>query len=206
MNPLATRGGTVILGILLAILATFALNGGGFHLNGIEITVWIHAIVGIAWVGLLFYFNAVQIPAVGQALADGDSGPGPAAINKYVAPRALFWFRWAAVLTWLTGVSGLAQVGGGMEGIHLAFTFNNFSFSGPMAVLGMGAWLGTIMLFNVWVLIWPNQKKILGIKPATPEEIAKAKSVALTASRINTALAFPMLLGMTAYGHGSLLF
>lgn len=206
MNPLATRGGTVILGILLAILATFALNGGGFHLNGIEITVWIHVIVGIAWVGLLFYFNAVQIPAVGQALADGDSGPGPAAINKYVAPRALFWFRWAAVLTWLTGVSGLAQIGGGMVGIHSAFTFNNFSFSGNMAWLGMGAWLGTIMLFNVWVLIWPNQKKILGIKPATPEEIAKAKSVALTASRINTALAFPMLLGMTAYGHGSLLF
>ena len=206
MNPLATRGGTVILGILLAILATFALNGGGFHLNGIEITVWIHVIVGIAWVGLLFYFNAVQIPAVGQALADGDSGPGPAAINKYVAPRALFWFRWAAVLTWLTGMSALVQVGGGHKAITAAFTFNDFTFTGNMAWLGMGAWLGTIMLFNVWVLIWPNQKKILGIKPATPEEIAKAKSVALTASRINTALAFPMLLGMTAYGHGSLLF
>ncbi|MEN8214270.1 MAG: urate hydroxylase PuuD [Pseudomonadota bacterium] len=204
MNPLATRGGTVILGILLAILATLALNGGGFTLNIIEITVWAHAIVGIAWVGLLFYFNAVQVPAVGQAIADGESGPGPAAINKYVAPRALFWFRWAAVLTWLTGVSGLAQVGGGHQGIHLAFTFNNFSFDGPMAVLGMGAWLGTIMLFNVWVLIWPNQKKILGIKPATPEEIAKAKSVALMASRTNTALAFPMLLGMTGYAHGLL--
>ena len=204
MNPLATRGGTVILGILLAILATFALNGGTFTPNGIEITIWIHVIVGIAWVGLLFYFNAVQVPAVGQALADGDAGPGPAAINKYVAPRALFWFRWAAVLTWLTGVSGLAQVGGGHEAIHAAFTFNYFSFSGPMAVLGMGAWLGTIMLFNVWGLIWPNQKKILGIKPATPEEIARAKSVALMASRTNTALAFPMLLGMTGYAHGLL--
>jgi uncharacterized membrane protein len=206
MNPLATRGGTVILGILLAILATFALNGGGFHLNGLEITVWIHVIVGIAWVGLLFYFNAVQIPAVGEALADGDTGPGPAAINKYVAPRALFWFRWAAVLTWLTGISALGQLGGGHEAIHAAFTFNNFTFSGNLAWLGMGAWLGTIMLLNVWGLIWPNQKKILGIKPATPEEIVKAKTIALMASRVNTALAFPMLLGMTAYGHGVLLF
>jgi len=206
MNPLATRGGTVILGILLAILATFALNGGGFHLNGLEITVWIHVIVGIAWVGLLFYFNAVQIPAVGQALADGDAGPGPAAINKYVAPRALFWFRWAAVLTWLTGVSALGQLGDGHQAIHAAFTFNNFTFSGNLAWLGMGAWLGTIMLLNVWGLIWPNQKKILGIKPATPEEIVKAKTIALMASRVNTALAFPMLLGMTAYGHGVLLF
>jgi uncharacterized membrane protein len=204
MNPLATRGGTVILGVLLAVLATFALNGGTFSPNGIEITIWIHAIVGIAWVGLLFYFNAVQVPAVNLAVAEGDSGPGPGAINRYIAPRALFWFRWAAVLTWLTGVSGLAQVGGGAQGIHLAFTFNDFSFSGPMAVLGMGAWLGTIMLFNVWVLIWPNQKKILGMVEATPEEIASAKRTALTASRINTALAFPMLLGMTGYAHGLL--
>ncbi len=206
MNPLSTRGGTVILGILLAILATFALNGGGFNPNSLEITVWMHVIVGIAWVGLLFYFNAVQVPAVGQALADGDAGPGPAAINKYVAPRALFWFRWAAVLTWLTGMSALVQVGGGHKAITAAFTFNDFSFTGHMAWLGMGAWLGTIMLLNVWGLIWPNQKKILGLKQATPEEIVKAKKVALMASRVNTALAFPMLLGMTAYGHGNLLF
>ncbi len=89
-----------------------------------------------------------------------------------------------------------------MVGIHSAFTFNNFTFSGSMAVLGMGAWLGTIMLFNVWVLIWPNQKKILGMVDATAEEIARAKVVALMASRTNVALSIPMLLGMTAFGHG----
>ena len=193
MNPLKTLSGTVIAGIVLALFFTALLsNGAG---SSIEWTVWIHVIVGIMWIGLLYYFNFVQVPAVGAALADGD--PGPAAINKYVAPRALLYFRWAAVLTWLTGVSALAQIGGGMEGIHNAFTLSN-----GMAVIGMGAWLGTIMLFNVWVLIWPNQQKLLGLKPATDEEKAKAKVVALMASRTNTMLSIPMLLGMTAHGHG----
>ncbi|MCW8824998.1 MAG: urate hydroxylase PuuD [Gammaproteobacteria bacterium] len=193
MNPLKSISGTIILGILLGLAAVVAL--GGEHANPIEWTVWLHVIVGIAWVGLLYYFNFIQVPAVGEALADGD--PGPAAINKYIAPKALLWFRWAAIATWLTGASALAQLGNGMQGFYDAFMFAN-----GMEVIGMGAWLGTIMLFNVWVLIWPNQKKILGMVDATPEEIAKAKVVALMASRTNTALSIPMLLGMTAFGHG----
>jgi len=141
----------------------------------------------------------VQTPAVANALADANSGgPGPAAINKYVAPRALLWFRWAALLTWLSGAAALHKLGI----LVPAFTFENFTFAGSASVIGMGAWLGTIMLFNVWVLIWPNQKKILGIVQATPEQIAKGKVVALMASRTNTLLSIPMLLGMTAYGHG----
>ncbi len=193
MNPLKSIWGTVILGVILGLIAVVAL--GGEHSNPAEWIVWIHVIVGIAWVGLLYYFNFIQVPAVGEALASGD--PGPAAINKYIAPKALLWFRWAAIATWLTGASALAQLGNGMQGFYDAFMFAN-----GMEVIGMGAWLGTIMLFNVWVLIWPNQKKILGMVDATAEEIARAKVVALMASRTNVALSIPMLLGMTAFGHG----
>ncbi len=196
MNPLLSPVKSAIVGVILAMVFAFAFSTGNG--NPAEWTVWIHVIVGIMWIGLLYYFNFVQVPAVGAALADGDAGPGPAAINKYVAPRALFYFRWAALLTWLTGLSALAQVGGmGMTSIMDAFLLK-----GSMGVIGVGAWLGTIMLFNVWVLIWPNQQKILGLKEATADEIAKCKVTALYASRINTILSIPMLLSMTAHGHG----
>lgn len=195
MNPLKTVTGTLVSGLILAIIFTFML-GGGSAINGLEIMVWVHVFVGIIWIGLLYYFNFVQVQAMAAGLADSD-GPGPAAIGKYVAPRALLWFRWAALITWLTGLGALGHMGSGMQGIIDAFTL-----SGGMAIIGMGAWLGTIMLFNVWVLIWPNQKKILGMVESTPEAIAKAKVVALMASRTNTMLSIPMLLGMTAHGHG----
>jgi len=197
MNPLKSRIGTVVAGVVLALLLVVLLktpNSEGvtvYAINVLEINVWLHVIVGIAWIGLLYYFNAVQVPGVGEALADGD--PGPAAINKYIAPRALFWFRWAAVLTWITGVGALQHMGG---------LVGAFTLAEGWQVIGMGAWLGTIMLFNVWVLIWPNQQKILGMKEATADEIAKAKVVALMASRTNTLLSFPMLVGMTGFGHG----
>ncbi len=197
MNPLKSRIGTVVAGVVLALLLVVLLktpNSEGvtvYAINALEINVWLHVIVGTAWIGLLYYFNAVQVPGVGEALADGD--PGPAAINKYIAPRALFWFRWAAVLTWITGVGALQHMGG---------LVGAFTLAEGWQVIGMGAWLGTIMLFNVWVLIWPNQQKILGMKEATADEIAKAKVVALMASRTNTLLSFPMLVGMTGFGHG----
>ncbi|VAW72934.1 hypothetical protein MNBD_GAMMA15-333 [hydrothermal vent metagenome] len=196
MNPLKSITGTIVSGIVLALIIAFAMsNGQG---NPIEWTVWFHVLVGITWIGLLYYFNFVQVPAVGEAVADKD--PGPAAISKYVAPRALLWFRWSALLTWLSGAAALGKMGI----MGPAFTFENFTFAGSASVIGMGAWLGTIMLFNVWGLIWPNQKKILGLdgKEHSAEEIAKAKTVALMASRTNTLLSIPMLLGMTAYGHG----
>ena len=153
----------------------------------------LHAKVkGITWIGLLYYFNFVQVPAAAEAAGDTD-GPGPAAISKYVAPRALLWFRWGAVATWLTGAAALSYIGG--------FTTHFFATSGVTAI-GVGAWLGTIMLFNVWVLIWPNQKKILGMVEASADEIAKAKNVALLASRTNTMLSVPMIMCMVAHGHG----
>ena len=191
MNPLNSILGTIISGFVLSIIIVLGL--GTTSLNGWELLVWAHVLVGIVWIGLLYYFNFVQVPAVGQALGD-EGGPGPAAINKYVAPRALLWFRWSALLTWITGAATLEIMGTGIG--------NAFMLKEGAAVIGIGAWLGTIMLFNVWVLIWPNQKKILGIVDATADQIAGAKKVALMASRTNTLLSIPMLMCMTAHGHG----
>ena len=196
MNPLMTIKGTLAVGFILAIAVAFGMGTGADGLKAAGM-VWLHVMAGVVWIGLLYYFNFVQVPGVGAALADTD-GPGPAAINKYVAPTALLWFRMAAAVTWLTGLSALAKLGGGMQGITDAFTFQN-----GMGVIGLGAWLGTIMLFNVWVLIWPNQKKILGLdgKEHSADAIASAKKIALMASRTNTALSIPMLLCMVGYAH-----
>lgn len=151
---------------------------------------WVHFLAGITWIGLLYYFNLVQAPAMAAANAD-TGGPGGAGITKYVLPRALLWFRWAALVTWLAGAALLG------ERFVSAFTLQ-----GDDAVIGIGAWLGTIMLLNVWGLIWPNQKKVLGLKPATDQEKAKARRVAFLTSRVNTALSIPMLYFMAASAHG----
>ena len=188
------------MGFVLAIIIAFCINNDGAILETMaerwSLIVWLHVFFGVIWIGLLYYFNFVQVPAVGEALAD-EGGPGPAAINKYVAPRALWWFRWGALLTWITGAAALHY--------YLPISLHDaFMLKGGVmgATIGVGSWLGTIMLFNVWVLIWPNQKKILGIVDATVDEIAKAKNTALMASRTNTLLSIPMLMCMVGYGHG----
>lgn len=191
MNPLKSVSGTITAGFVLAIL--FLLVHGMTSFNLWSTMVWFHVLAGVVWIGLLYYFNFIQVPAVGVATAD-EGGPGPAAINKYVAPRALFWFRWGALATWITGAAALEAMGIGIA--------NAFMLADGAFVIGVGAWLGTIMLFNVWVLIWPNQKKILGIVEATADEIAKAKPIALMASRTNTMLSIPMLMCMVGQGHG----
>jgi len=197
MNPLLSIKGTLAVGFILALAVAFGMGNGVAGLTAAAMT-WIHVLAGVAWIGLLYYFNFVQVPGVGAALANPD-GPTPAAINKYIAPTALLWFRMSAAVTWLTGLSALASLGGGMQGI-----INAFTFQGGMAIIGLGAWLGTIMLFNVWVLIWPNQKKILGLdgQEHSADVIAGAKKVALLASRTNTALSIPMLLCMVGFAHG----
>lgn len=191
MNPLKSIHGTLALGFVAAVVITVLIGDTVF--NAWSFVVWLHVFFGIIWIGLLYYFNFVQVPAVAQALADKD-GPGPAAINKYVAPRALWWFRWGAVLTWLTGAAALEVMGVGL--------LNAFTLKSGAVIIGVGAWLGTIMLFNVWVLIWPNQKKILGIVTASAEEVAKSKVVALMASRTNALLSIPMIMCMVGQGHG----
>jgi uncharacterized membrane protein len=147
---------------------------------------WLHILAGVMWIGLLYYFNFVQVDALKAAAADNTGG----GITKHVAPRALFFFRWAAVVTFLAG----AMIAGKHFGDVMLF--HNKAFY----PIGVGAWLGTIMLFNVWVLIWPNQKKILGIVTATDAEKAKARRVAFLASRTNTMLSIPMLFFMVASG------
>ena len=183
MNPLRSIPGTIITGVVLSIIFAFVYKTGSG--NPLSWTVWFHAVVGVIWIGLLYYFNFVQVPGMAAAKADGTA-PG---ISKHIAPRALLWFRWAALLTWLSGAGILFKLG---------ILGDAFMLKSGAATIGVGAWLGTIMLFNVWVLIWPNQKKVLGLVEADDAAKAKAANVALLASRTNTALSIPMLLAMTA--------
>jgi len=147
---------------------------------------WVHVMAGVLWVGLLYYFNFVQAAAMKDAQADGTA----AGIAKHVAPRALLYFRWAAVVTWLAGMALLG------DKADEAFLFKDRAY----IPIGVGAWLGTIMFVNVWAIIWPNQKKILGIAPASEHEKARARRVAFLASRLNVVLSMPMLFFMTASG------
>ena len=199
MNPLTSVKGTIISGFVLAILLAIYVSPENSALIQRNLSVWLHAIFGVTWIGLLYYFNFVQVPALADALAD-EGGPGPAAIGKYVAPRALLWFRMAAAATWLTGAWALSI--SPQYGFIQTFVFQ--APAGPM--MSLGAWMVTIMLFNVWVLIWPNQKKVLGIVEASAEEIASAKFTAAMASRTNVVLSVPMLLCMIGAGHGGYLF
>lgn len=199
MNPLNSVKGSIAIGFVLAIIIAVLISGGW---NELALARWLHIISGVMWIGLLYYFNAVQIPGLADAGAD-KGGPGGAGISKYIAPRALLWFRWAALATWLTGAWYLIRSGGisnflGAFGLGmLGETPNPYQL-----VIGIGAWLGTIMLFNVWVLIWPNQKKVLGLVPATDEEKNKARNVAKYASRTNFLLSIPMLMCMGGALHG----
>jgi uncharacterized membrane protein len=197
MNPLMTVKWPLIIGFAAAILIAVALGGGSVAFNPQSFARWAHIVSGVFWIGLLYYFNAVQIPALAQAGAD-KGGPGGAGIAKYVAPRALLWFRWSALATWLFGAWLL-----GTRFVP-AFTLGMGDPSADFRIrsIGIGAWLGTIMLFNVWGLIWPNQKKVLGIKPATDEEKAKARKIATLASRTNFLLSIPMLMCMIGPSHG----
>ena len=152
-NPLDSITGTIVAGVVLTAVILYATASGASDAY-VGLVRFFHVIAGTAWIGLLYYFNFVQVPALKAAAADG-SGAG---ITKHVAPLALLWFRWAALATWLAGA---ALLGGN-------FT-TAFLLQGGYVAIGLGSWLGTIMLFNVWGLIWPNQQKILGMKKATDE-------------------------------------
>ena len=201
MNPLKTIGGTIIAGLVLAIIIMLVTKGNHMvaGMTAQSLIIWLHVLAGITWIGLLYYFNFVQVPALGEAASDSD-GPGPAAISKYVAPRALAWFRWGALVTWLSGAAFLLHKGQFANAFMLGL--NTDPVNQYAMTIGVGAWLGTIMLFNVWVLIWPNQKKVLGIVEASADEIAKAKNTAFLASRSNTLMSIPMIMSMVGAGHG----
>ena len=200
MNPLNSVAGTIISGFVLAVVIVLATMGN--HLvDPNSLIIWLHVLAGITWIGLLYYFNFVQVPALADALGD-EGGPGGAGITKYVAPRALWWFRWGAAATWLTGAAFLLHSPKYDFVDVFALGMSGEVFNQASMTIGIGAWLGTIMLFNVWVLIWPNQKKILGMVEATAEEIAKGKRIAFLASRSNTLMSIPMAMSMVGAGHG----
>lgn len=198
MNPMNSVVGTIVAGIILAILIVL-VTGDSTAASAVSTIIWLHVLAGITWIGLLYYFNFVQVPAVAAAAAD-QGGPGGAGISKYVAPRALAWFRWGAVVTWLSGALYLLHLGKLDDAFALGMltdTIDTYALT-----IGIGAWLGTLMLFNVWVLIWPNQKKILGLVEAGADEIAKAKRTAFLASRSNTLMSIPMVMSMVGAHHG----
>jgi uncharacterized membrane protein len=194
MNPLNSVAGAITAGLVLALLLFVGV--GPMQFNMLGLARWLHILSGVMWIGLLYYFNVAQIPALAAAGAD-KGGPGGAGITKYVAPRALFWFRWAALATWLTGAWYLGS------NFTNAFSLGHLGQDAYGLTIGIGAWLGTIMLLNVWGVIWPNQKKVLGIVAATDEQKAKARKVAMLASRTNFVLSIPMLACMAAAGHGA---
>jgi uncharacterized membrane protein len=198
MNPLNNHRQSLILGVIVAVVLAVLI--GGTHFYELGLARWFHIVSGVFWIGLLYYFNVAQTPALADAAAD-KGGPGGAGITKYVAPRALFWFRWAALATWIGGAWLLLR-GGNFLGAFTLGAAAGVSSPSYLLIIGIGAWLGTIMLFNVWVLIWPNQKKILGIVAATDQEKAKARKVAGMASRVNFVLSIPMLMCMAGATHG----
>jgi len=179
-------GLVLLVVILIAVGATFTDAGARVadHVWWAFVMRWLHVLSGVMWVGLLWYFNFVQTPSMPKI--PDDQKP---AVSKVIAPTALFWFRWAALSTMVTGLL-LA----GMNG-YLATAL---SLTKGVHAIGIGMWLGLIMAFNVWFIIWPNQKKALGIVSVSAEEKAAAAKLAGMTSRINTMLSIPMLFCMVA--------
>jgi len=182
---------TIHLSIAIAVLLfIYFFFSHGLTIDG-DFWRWffryLHVVSGIMWIGLLWYFNFVQVPSMPKI--PDEQKP---AITKVIAPAVLFWFRWAALATIVTGLI-VAYLNGY---IHAAMALGIGSGGGKNTVIGIGMWLGLIMAFNVWVVIWPNQKKVLGIVESPPEEKARSAKKALIASRTNTLLSLPMLLTM----------
>jgi uncharacterized membrane protein len=182
----------ILAGVILSAILVLGVAGpGGLdgYLFGAVVFRWLHVLSGIMWVGLLFYFNFVQIPSM--AKIPDEQKP---AVGKIIAPAALWWFRWAAVATLVTGLV-LAHLNGYLlDALALGLADGVERHS----MIGIGMWLGTVMAFNVWFLIWPAQKRVLGLVPAGAEAKARAARSALAVSRLNTALVFPMLFAMVS--------
>jgi len=191
---LQSLGRTVIAGLVLlvSVLALVAWHAGHPVQPGAVLATfvlrWLHVLAGVMWLGLLYYFNFVQIPSMPR-IADEHK---PAVI-EVIAPLALFWFRWAAVATVLTGV---------LVALAHGYLVPALTFAPGAYGIGVGMWLGLIMAFNVWFVLWPSQKKALGLVQAAPEEKAKAARRALLTSRVNLALSIPMLYAMVGQSHG----
>jgi uncharacterized membrane protein len=179
-------GLVVIVGFALAVLVAVWPDSGyhaptGDLVNGT--LQWLHVFFGIVWIGLLYYFHFVQIPTMPSVPAELKPG-----VTKYIAPKALFYFRWGAAFTVLTGLLLAWSYGELVEALTLQTNYR---------LIGIGMWLALVMAFNVWAIIWPNQQKVFGLVQADDAAKAKAARTALVASRTNVLLSIPMLLAMT---------
>lgn len=192
---LQSLGRTVVAGFVLLIVIVVLvglITGQAIkpdHAWSAFFMRYLHILSGVMWIGLLWYFNFVQIPTVPQI----EPAEHRAAVSKFIAPRALFWFRYAALATVITGLL-LAWMNG--------YIVQALALQKGSLAIGIGMWLALIMAYNVWFIIWPNQKKALGIVEAAADEKAKAGRVAMLTSRINTVLSVPMLYCMAAQSHG----
>ena len=182
----------LLIGLALLIASMFGLHGTDISEGGYDWAQWLryfHVLAGVLWIGLLYYFNFVQIPTMPKVPAELKPG-----VSKYIAPAALFWFRWAALATVILGLLvGEMQQGG--------YTARALALQEGYRTIGLGMWLGLIMAANVWFIIWPNQKRALGIVPAEDAAKARSATTAMMASRTNLILSIPMLYCMVAQPH-----
>ncbi len=181
----------LLIGVVLLAAAMFGLHGDLLR-HGYpwaQFLRYLHIFAGILWIGLLYYFNFVQIPTMPSVPAELKP-----AVSKYIAPKALFWFRWSALATVILGLLVAETQQGGYSGHAL-------TFADGYRTIGTGMWLGIIMAANVWFVIWPNQKRALGIVEADADRKAKSASLAMMASRINFILSIPMLYCMVGQTH-----
>jgi len=189
-------GRTVIAGIVVLVAIVLIAGAGTGQMISVDMNWsrffmrWLHVLSGVMWIGLLWYFNFVQIPSMPKI--PDEQKP---AIGKVIAPAALFWFRWAALATVVTGL-----LLGWMNG----YIVQALSLQKGLHAIGIGMWLGLVMAFNVWFIIWPNQKKALGMVTVAAEEKAAAARMAMLTSRFNTMLSIPMLYCMVAQQNGGL--
>ncbi|MDO8378504.1 urate hydroxylase PuuD [Phenylobacterium sp.] len=190
---LANLRNTILVSSVLALIILagyFSHYGSGDAIFFQAVFRFLHVLFGIMWIGLLYYFNFVQIPQMANIPAELKP-----AVSKYIAPAALFWFRWAALFTWVMGVILAFNRGYLVQAFTLGAT-EGFADTGHIFI-GMGMWLATVMFINVWVFIWPNQKIALGLVEADADAKAKAGRTAMLFSRTNTLLSIPMLVTMT---------
>ncbi len=191
----SSLGKTIIAGVVILIAIIFLAGGAGKmgeHGWWIFFMRWLHIMAGIMWIGLLWYFNFVQTPSMPKI--PDEQKP---AIGKVIAPTALFWFRWAALATVIFGLLLAGMKPGG-------YLVSALTVSKGFVAIGIGMWIALVMAFNVWFIIWPNQKKALGMVTVSPEEKAAAAKLAGMTSRINTMLSIPMLFCMVAQQNGGL--
>jgi uncharacterized membrane protein len=186
-------GRTVTAGVVLVIILAITVGSGVSmgHAWGAFLMRWFHVLSGVMWIGLLWYFNFVQMPSMPKI--PDEQKP---AIGKVIAPAALFWFRWAALSTVVTGLI--------LASMYPGYLNSMLTFAPGFRAIAIGMWLGLIMAFNVWFIIWPNQKKALGIVQVDADAKAKAARVAMLTSRFNTMLSIPMLYCMVAQQNGGL--